>query len=97
MRKIIRKNTSMLFIKIISLNSNSQIKIKGVPTFKTKIGNINYQVNGAIVFDRYSKNYSCIIKNNKSWSHVQDDKVKDISWPRNSKDVVIFILQDNKK
>ena len=76
-------------------------KVKGIPTFKMKLGNFNYHVISAFLLQKNFKEqfeYSCLIKNIKSgWTHIKDDLITSKTWPRNSKDVCTFILEAKTK
>ena len=102
----ILKNNKIMFIKVVHQDNDQKknitkpIKLKSIPSFKMKIGNYKYQVISAIFEEHIIRDksinqvYTCMIRDNKSGLiHIQDEIIKKRSWPRNSSNALIFVLE----
>ena len=87
----------VLQIALFLHNNTKKIKgiIKSVPTSKVRINGIQYEVTSAILHDGetiLSGHYRCLIKNKKTWVHINDSTINTLPWPKNSDNVYVMIL-----
>lgn len=74
----------------------TEFKLKSVPTTKLKINNCYFKVISSIIHEGNIDNghYTCIVRGDKNkWILVDDNKIQITTWPRNSKNAYMFILQ----
>lgn len=72
------------------------IRVKSVPSFKITINGFPFEVGGVIMKEvqKLNTSYSCLVKGiDKKWTFLRDLLIRIQCFPRNSKNVDIFILQ----